>query len=289
MTSNTLNEANIDVKESENTEEGNDDASEWKKKGNEYFLKGKMDTSISMYTRGICIKNIDKKLLSVLFSNRAACYIGKEMYVEAIDDCKRAIAANESNIKAWCRAAKASMMLELYKQAAQFAYMGLQQQKDDMSCDEILKDFLEESKNKLKKLIKSRTNNYSDDDVSEALSRGDVTINELHEAKLNMIHLNDQGNQLMTQLESANKQSRLSQLALVEMDNDKNLSVYQSVGRIFVEQKMADLRRILKESSENSEIAIPKLEENLQKIQQKQKEVQKSYEELVLPKRTAVS
>merc|ERR1711924_511628 len=62
----------------------------------------------------------DKALISVIHSNRAAVSIRLGEFAKAVDDCRTAIEADPSNVKALFRAGKASEELGLYGQAAGF-------------------------------------------------------------------------------------------------------------------------------------------------------------------------
>jgi len=90
-----------------------------KRKGNEAFVKNKFIEAINHYTNALDlvadIKDFDNTQRSVLYANKAECYIRLTRYKEAIPCCESAIKYDTSNIKARFRRAKANEKLSKYK------------------------------------------------------------------------------------------------------------------------------------------------------------------------------
>merc|ERR1719230_626724 len=96
----------------------------FKNLGNEAF---RMSTNavatknaLQAYTKGLEMECADSKINSQLHSNRAAVSIRLKEYDKAVDDCRKAIKLDPSNVKAIFRAAKASEALGLTSQALEF-------------------------------------------------------------------------------------------------------------------------------------------------------------------------
>lgn len=79
-------------------------AKQYKLDGNESFKQKKFQDAIAGYTKGLSYleKELDEtaELKSVLYSNRAACYVMMKQYQKAINDCKEALRINPKNMRA---------------------------------------------------------------------------------------------------------------------------------------------------------------------------------------------
>jgi tetratricopeptide (TPR) repeat protein len=106
-------------------------AEQLKLAGNKALQSGESDEALKVYTQGIeaatAAGALARKTLSLLFSNRAAVKMSRNLFVDVVDDCRRAVSSDVSNVKAYWRAAKASMSLDLYQQAVDFCKSGLLQ------------------------------------------------------------------------------------------------------------------------------------------------------------------
>ncbi|XP_041855676.1 protein unc-45 homolog B [Melanotaenia boesemani] len=77
-----------------------------KDEGNNHFQAGDIDKAIECYTNAIKVCN-DKKVLAVIHRNRAACYLKKESYANAVSDASKAIDVDAADIKALYRRCQA--------------------------------------------------------------------------------------------------------------------------------------------------------------------------------------
>jgi chaperonin cofactor prefoldin len=100
-----------------------------KVRGNTALTSGDHLTAIDLYTQGINAamsrSQHSKTLLSQLYSNRAAAKLLLNHFEEVVDDCRKAISVDSTNLKAYWRAAKASIHQELFQQAIEFCEDGL--------------------------------------------------------------------------------------------------------------------------------------------------------------------
>lgn len=101
---------------------------ELKEKGNEYVKMGKAHYSdaIDCYTRAINQKALNDHENSLIYSNRAHVNFLLGNYRRALEDAKEAIKLSSTNVKAFYRAAKASLSLNLLTEAMSFCRNGLE-------------------------------------------------------------------------------------------------------------------------------------------------------------------
>ncbi|MGH0179007.1 UNVERIFIED_CONTAM: hypothetical protein FKN15_001637 [Acipenser sinensis] len=83
-----------------------EDPVQLKDEGNTYFQAHDYENAIQSYTNALKLSK-DKKLLGILYRNRAACYLKKENYAQAASDASRAIDIDASDIKALYRRCQA--------------------------------------------------------------------------------------------------------------------------------------------------------------------------------------
>ncbi|XP_006626932.1 protein unc-45 homolog B [Lepisosteus oculatus] len=87
-----------------------------KDEGNKHFQANEYDKAAECYTMAIKVCK-DKKVLAILYRNRAACYLKKEHYAQAASDASRAIDIDASDIKALYRRCQALEKLGKLDQA----------------------------------------------------------------------------------------------------------------------------------------------------------------------------
>lgn len=99
-----LVEAMRQLKYSEECNSPEDLAKQYKLDGNENYKNKRFPDAIANYTKGLNYldKELDKtaQLKSVLYSNRAACYVMLKEYQKAVDDCKHALRIFPTNQRA---------------------------------------------------------------------------------------------------------------------------------------------------------------------------------------------
>ncbi|XP_068653414.1 uncharacterized protein [Aristolochia californica] len=100
---------------------------ELKEKGNRFVKMGKEHYSdaVDCYTRAINQKVLNESENSILFSNRAHVNLLLGNYRRALSDAEEAIKFSSTNLKAFYRAAKAALYLNLLKEASAFCQRGL--------------------------------------------------------------------------------------------------------------------------------------------------------------------
>lgn len=105
-----------------------ENATNFKEQGNDAFKRGRpgYQDALTFYTKGIDQKPNDPLLLAQLYNNRAAVHLALKNYGFAARDAAMSISSDQSNVKAFWRAAKASLALEKISESEKFCQKGLE-------------------------------------------------------------------------------------------------------------------------------------------------------------------
>ena len=104
-----------------------ENATNFKEQGNDAFKRGRpgYQDALAFYTKGIDQKPNDPLLLAQIYNNRAAVHLALKNFGFAARDAAYSISSDKSNVKAFWRAAKASLALEKVSEAEKFCQKGL--------------------------------------------------------------------------------------------------------------------------------------------------------------------
>lgn len=91
-------------------------AEQEKKIGNELFAKKQYDEAITHYTAAIELDG-DSPQAALFYSNRSACYAGKGMWKEALEDARTSIKKDPRFLKGYLRIATAHLELQQFDEA----------------------------------------------------------------------------------------------------------------------------------------------------------------------------
>ncbi|XVE78014.1 hypothetical protein DITRI_Ditri13aG0110100 [Diplodiscus trichospermus] len=116
-------------------------ALELKEKGNELVKKGKKyyPEAIDCYSRAINQKVLNDQDISVLFSNRAHVNLLLGNYRRALTDSQEAIKLSPANVKAYYRAAKACLLLNLLSEAKSYCETGIEKEPNNEELKKLAK------------------------------------------------------------------------------------------------------------------------------------------------------
>ncbi|CAI0386284.1 unnamed protein product [Linum tenue] len=116
-------------------------AVELKEQGNQYVKMGNKHYSeaINCYTRAINQQALTDSETSLLYSNRSHVNLLLGNYRRAITDAEEAIKLCPSNVKAFYRAAKASLSLNLLSEAKYFAEKGLELDSSNVELEKLVR------------------------------------------------------------------------------------------------------------------------------------------------------
>ncbi|XP_014224833.1 tetratricopeptide repeat protein 12-like [Trichogramma pretiosum] len=85
----------------------NERAETYKRIGNSAFKDGNYEKAVTYFTKAV----EQRKDSSVLWNNRALCYMKLKLYEKALEDCEWALKCNRANIKALLNSAKCQKLL----------------------------------------------------------------------------------------------------------------------------------------------------------------------------------
>ena len=127
-------------------------AANFKELGNDLFRQGKQHwlTAANWWSRALEEKMTDKKLRSILHSNRATVSLGLGQYQRAALDANWAIENDKYNKKAYVRAAHAYQGMGDWDKAIAAANAGLEIMEEKDPLAKQLKDVLENANNQIK-------------------------------------------------------------------------------------------------------------------------------------------
>jgi len=251
------------------------DAEHWKKLGNDKLKEGNKTgyiSAVECYTRGIAACGSDaSKLRSQLHSNRAHVNILLRKFVDAVDDCRKAIAADPTNIKPYWRGARASHFLSLFQQASEFCESGLQV---DSSNDELIK--LKTAAEKELQAVKARRETAS-------ASKPEYNPQEAMELKGKINDLEDRIDNMKMLAHGKERDRRRMALTIqhVTSEDIKDSRLFRPVGRCFlltsgdslVEQFNAECKAIVEE--------LPKLQAAIQDLESRKDKTQNELLEMM--------
>lgn len=113
-------------------------ATNFKNQGNDCFKFKQYKNAVQYYTKGLEV-NCDVDAINIaLYINRAACNLELKNYRRCIDDCKRALLLDESNVKACYRAGKAFLAVGRLEEARQILQFGLSKDSENKSIQDTL-------------------------------------------------------------------------------------------------------------------------------------------------------
>lgn len=252
-----------------------------KKRGNDRLKDGTKSAAkeaLDHFTDGLEVKCSDGVLNAQLYSNRAHVRIMLRQFVEAVDDCRKAIELDPKNLKSYWRAAKASLNLDLCKNGIEFCEAGLKIHPKDPDLLK-LRDSCAE---KLASLQQRRAQAASSSAASSSEHMGDFNADEA-------MALQDKVNSLADQVESlkatmAMKQReklriQLTQASIAETTESTNLFV--SVGRCFLGKERSSLEESLGKTVQEIEVELPKLSKTLEELERRRESAEKEFREMI--------
>eukprot|EP00913_Durusdinium_trenchii_P009378 g8814.t1 len=93
--------------------------------------------ALELFTSGLEVRCSDPVLNAQLYSNRAHVRLLLRQFLLEVDDCRKAIERDPKNIKAYWRAARASLQLDLCRNGIDFCEAGLEQAPGDADLQKL--------------------------------------------------------------------------------------------------------------------------------------------------------
>ncbi|KAE8692157.1 hypothetical protein F3Y22_tig00110858pilonHSYRG00140 [Hibiscus syriacus] len=153
-------------------------ALELKENGNELVKKGQKhyQEAIDCYTRAINQKALNDQYTSVLYSNRAHVNLLLGNYRRALADSQDAIKLSPANIKAYYRAVKACLSLNLLSEAKSYCESGIEKDPSNEELKKLAKQI------DLKKLEQE----HREAQVSKALAEAKELVSAIEDRRLKL-------------------------------------------------------------------------------------------------------
>jgi len=234
--------------------------------GNSALSAGDMNEALKLYTQGIeagkAIGDHSKKLLSQLYSNRAAAKLNLNLFVEVVEDCRQAIEVDESNLKAYWRAAKASIHLDLYQQAIDFCENGLKIDSDHADINSL--------RSTAEIRLRRQTNpvrGFTEDDAMNAQN----LVSQLSEQEY-----------LVRQKIQAHELEFARNTRTVSVIGEDSSRLYKTMGRGFISDSRENILHEFEERNlEIKNVAIPSLKKSMDGIEKRKQNAEAELKEVV--------
>lgn len=184
-------------------------------------------------------------LLSVLFSNRAHVKMLTKDFVGCVDDARRAFGLDSGNVKAYWRASKASLHLQLYRNAHEFADVGLGIDPDN---------------EELKKLVAFCTAKLGAFDKAKKRDNVEYSAEEASQLQQRVNELRQQQNMVTMELQQTQRESAKGEVVKAFLDTQPADAVaYRKIGRLFKRSNVPDLAADLEKQVAEAKKQCPKL------------------------------
>jgi len=252
-----------------------------KKRGNDRLKdgsKGAAREAQECFTAGLEERCQDPVLIGQLLGNRAHVRMLLRHFVEAVDDCRKAIEVDPGNLKAYWRGAKASLHQDLFRNGIEFCEAGLRHNSEDgdlVKMKDACVDKLatqQRRKTELAALAPSASSaDPGDFNADEAMVVQDK-VNDLSE-QVQMVAAQIGGKQRERQRTSA------TEGLIAEMPADTKL--YQAVGRSFIRQDREIIEQSLSGNVDRLQKELPGLEKAHEELEKRKVAAEAELKEMV--------
>lgn len=247
-----------------------------KKRGNECLksnTKSAAREALEFFTAGLEVHCEDRVLNAQLFGNRAHVRILLRQYVEAVDDCRKAIELDPKNMKSYFRAAKASLNLDLCRNGIEFCEAGLRVTPDDadlMRLRTTCAEKLAAQQQKRAEMAQARG------------SGGDFNADEAMAVQERVNNLSEQCEMMkgsMMQKQRERHKAELTEKNLGDIPEDTNM--YIGVGRTFVMESRETINKKLRTKLDSLQESMPSLEKAHQEMEKRKEAAEQELKEII--------
>jgi len=246
-----------------------------KKRGNERLkdnTKSAAREAMECFTTGLEVRCSDNVLNAQLYSNRAHVRILLRQFVEAVDDCRKAIECDPKNMKAYWRGAKASMHLDLCKNAISFCEAGLQKEPNDA-------DLMKLKGSAAEKLAGQQRRRA---ELSAASTNQEFNADEAMALQERVNSLTEQVGSLKASTVAKQRELMKLDLTLSNLgDVPSEAATYVAVGRGFLKKDREYVDSMLAGMHQTLETDIPKLTKTLQELEKRKEAAEQELKEMV--------
>jgi len=235
-----------------------------KKRGNEKLKDGTKSAAreaLQCFSEGLEVRCSDNVLNAQLYSNSAHVRILLRQFVEAVNDCRKAIELDCHNMKSYWRAAKASMHLDLNKNAIEFCEAGLRISPNDadlLRLKAACVDRLAEQQRRKSQIGHSAVGG-ADFNADEALAVQEK-VNEMDE------QVDSLKRSIVIKQREYNR-NKFVRAAVAELPEDSR--AFLSVGRCFLFKETPRIAERLDSSIAAIEQELPRLSKTLQELEKR--------------------
>mmetsp|Transcript_64391 Transcript_64391/g.119720 ORF Transcript_64391/g.119720 Transcript_64391/m.119720 type:complete len:344 (+) Transcript_64391:47-1078(+) len=254
-----------------------DKAEALKKKGNELLKDQKKSSAkeaLECFTLGLQVGSNDQVLNGQLYSNRAHVRMLLRQFVEAVDDCRKAIECDPKNLKAYWRAGKASLHMDLCRNALDFCNRGLEQEPNDADLAR-LRDTCAEK-------LAGQQQRKAEIAASSSATPAAFNSEEAFAVQERVTELAEQLDALKGSLGAKQREkakANITKATLGQMPGET--SMYISVGRTFLKQEKDSIETTITRHIENLDEEIPKLTKAAQEIEKRKEDANRELQEMV--------
>lgn len=248
-------------------------AEAFKKKGNERLkdnTKSAAREALEFFTSGLEVRCSDPVLNVQLYSNRAHVRLLLRQFVEAVDDCRKAIERDPKNIKAYWRAARASLQLDPCRNGIDFCEAGLEQAPGDADLQKLRATCAEKLQGQQQRR-KAQESAARDFNADEAMAIQDkVTA------------LNEQLSRLKATLGSKQRQRVRLELTQQTIDSTpEDAKLYRGVGRCFLLGERQVMLDEMKRTMDSIDEDLPKMQKGSEELEKRKDDAEKELREMI--------
>eukprot|EP00930_Biecheleria_cincta_P084664 TRINITY_DN74114_c0_g1_i1.p1 TRINITY_DN74114_c0_g1~~TRINITY_DN74114_c0_g1_i1.p1 ORF type:complete len:357 (+),score=110.42 TRINITY_DN74114_c0_g1_i1:35-1105(+) len=252
----------------------------FKKRGNERLkenTKSAAREALELFTSGLEVRCSDHVLNAQLHSNRAHVRMLLRQFVEAVDDCRKAIDSDPKNIKAYWRAAKASLHLDLCRNGIDFCEAGLQQSPKDADLIKLRDSCAEKLESQRQRRVQRASAA-----PGPGLGSSEFNADEAMAVQEKVSELSEQVDIVRATIAGKSRQRAravLTQQSMAECSQDTRF--YRPAGRAFLLGDRGSLEESLKKEVDGIEQEVPKLQKKQEEFEKRKEAAEKELQEMV--------
>lgn len=211
-----------------------------------------------------------RMLLSQLFNNRAQATLQLQEYTACVDDCKRSIKYDATTVKAFYRAARASMLNGLYQQAIDFCTRGLQIDSESTDLKKIYQQCADKHAEKVKKRQKL---DISPQELLEQKERLESDYRQIQSLKSQLVY--KQQKKRVLQITGA----FVKDLERTDAEFESESQTYRSCGRAFLWRKKQTIVSDTEKQATDIDTELVKIQDALKEFEKRTEARQQEYAE----------
>mmetsp|Transcript_14803 Transcript_14803/g.40923 ORF Transcript_14803/g.40923 Transcript_14803/m.40923 type:complete len:370 (-) Transcript_14803:131-1240(-) len=260
-------------------------AEAYKKRGNERLksnTKSAAREALECFTSGLEVRCSDRVLNSQLYSNRAHVRMLLRRFVEAVDDCRKAIELDTKNVKAYWRAARASLHLDLCRNGIEFCEAGLRQEPKDADLVKLRDACAERLAGQQQRRSELAATAVSQTQAAQPQAIGEFNADEAMAVQEKVNSLNEQIEDLKMSIARKQREKMSAMLTRNSIsETPVEARLFRSVGRCFLLQERGTVEEALDGAIGGLEAELPKLSNAHQELEKRREAAEKELKEMI--------